>query len=94
MRAASILTVRDDGQGMTESCMRMLEQGQQTTSERAHGGLSGIGVHNVVERLHLYYGAQASLHYNSNGRSFTKATICLPISRDKQETQAPAESDD
>ena len=83
-----ILTVRDDGQGMTESCMRMLEQGQQTTSERAHG------VHNVVERLHLYYGAQASLHYNSDGRSFTKATICLPISRDKQETQAPAESDD
>lgn len=89
-----ILTVRDDGQGMTESCMRMLEQGQPTTSERAHGGLSGIGVHNVVERLHLYYGVQASLHYDSDGRSFTEATIRLPISRDKQETQAPAESDD
>lgn len=89
-----ILTVRDDGQGMTESCMRMLEQGQQTTSERAHGGLSGIGVHNVVERLQLYYGTRASLHYESDGHSFTEATIALPISRDVQEERASANQND
>ena len=75
------LSVRDDGQGMTDSCMRALEQGEQTASERAHGGLSGIGVHNVVERLHLYYGEQASLRYRSDGHSFTEATLLLPVSR-------------
>lgn len=75
------LSVHDDGQGMTDSCMRALEQGEQTASERAHGGLSGIGVHNVVERLHLYYGEQASLRYHSDGHSFTEATLLLPVSR-------------
>ena len=75
------LSVHDDGQGMTDSCMRALEQGEQTASERAHGGLSGIGVHNVVERLHLYYGEQASLRYRSDGHSFTEATLLLPVSR-------------
>ena len=75
------LSVHDDGQGMTDSCMRALEQGEQTASERAHGGLSGIGVHNVVKRLHLYYGEQASLRYRSDGHSFTEATLLLPVSR-------------
>lgn len=89
-----ILTVRDDGQGMTKSCMNMLEQGQQANSELAHGGLSGIGVHNVVERLRLYYDAQASLHYDSDGHSFTEATICLPISRNTQEKHVPAKQND
>lgn len=76
-----ILTVRDDGQGMSESCMRALEQRQSAVSERAHGGLSGIGVHNVVERLHLYYGEAADLHYDSDSHSFTEASITLPVSR-------------
>lgn len=76
------LIVRDDGQGMTPEQIEELEHKAKTGSPPAHGGLSGIGVHNIMERLHLYYGEKARLHYESDGKSFTKAEITLPVSHD------------
>lgn len=79
------LIVKDDGQGMTPEQIDQLEHGTAAGKRPAHGGLSGIGVRNIIERLHLYYGEKARLHYESDGRSFTKAEITLPISHDVHE---------
>lgn len=79
------LIVRDDGQGMTPEQIEELEHKAKTGRPPAHGGLSGIGVYNIMERLHLYYGENASLHYESDGQSFTKAEIILPVSHDVHE---------
>ena len=79
------LIVKDDGQGMTPAQMKELEHAAAAGRTPAHGGLSGIGVHNIMERLHLYYGEKARLHYESDGHSFTKAEITLPISHDIHE---------
>ncbi|MFV0636290.1 cache domain-containing sensor histidine kinase [Mitsuokella sp. WILCCON 0060] len=79
------LIVRDDGQGMTPEQIEELEHKAKTGRPPAHGGLSGIGVHNIMERLHLYYGEKARLHYESDGKSFTKAEITLPVSHDVHE---------
>lgn len=74
------LTVQDEGDGMTKEQI----QGLLSSREKKHSGFSGIGVRNVLERLHLYYGEQASLHYISTSRG-TKAVIKLPVSTDAVE---------
>lgn len=79
------LIVKDDGQGMTPAQIEELEHKDTAGKKPAHGGLSGIGVHNIMERLHLYYGEKARLHYESDGQNFTKAEITLPVSHDIHE---------
>lgn len=75
------LIVADDGQGMTqEQCQNLL-----APTPNSHGGLSGIGIKNIVERLHLYYGDKASLTYESDDSTFTRAIIRLPVSHDTTE---------
>ena len=78
-----ILTVRDDGQGMSESTIAEVLSGK--INELSHGGLSGIGITNIIERLRLYYGDKARLSYESDGKNYTLAKIILPLSTDAHE---------
>ena len=75
------LTVEDDGQGMTADAMAHMENAAAVS----HGGMSGVGVANVRERLHLYYGERGTLQYESDGCSYTRAIIMLPVSYDMDE---------
>lgn len=75
------LDVEDDGQGMSEMQMKHFTDKVKKTS----GGFSGIGVFNIKERLNLYYGDKSSLHYFSDGKSFTRAQIKLPITKNLDE---------
>lgn len=71
------LEVEDDGQGMNEEQMKHFTDKVKKTS----GGFSGIGVFNIKERLNLYYGEKSSLKYFSDGKTYTRAQLKLPISQ-------------
>lgn len=76
------LEVCDDGKGIN---LKQIMNLNEETTRPSHGGMSGIGVHNVRDRLQLYYGDAARLTYYSDGATYTKACICLPVSFDIHE---------
>ncbi|WP_068774239.1 sensor histidine kinase [Paenibacillus sp. FJAT-26967] len=63
--------VEDDGVGMTE------EQVRKITLETLTGA-GGYGVHNVAQKIRLYYGDQYGLVYESMRGEGTKVTITFP----------------
>lgn len=69
-----ILTVEDDGKGVEISRMEDLLNGSNTGERYTH-----IGIHNIQERLQLYYGSQSCLRYFSDAKTFTQAILKLPI---------------
>lgn len=73
------LEVCDDGKGMD---LKQIMSLNGPAVRPSHGGMSGIGVHNVRDRLRLYYGDMAMLTYYSDGATYTRACICLPVSFD------------
>lgn len=72
-----IISIRDDGKGMSPEVLARLSA-EQSTDKKTHGGFSGIGVANVKERLRLYYGDAGKVLCQSDGKSFTKISIVLP----------------
>lgn len=70
------LEVEDDGKGMSAKQMEVFAEMTKPTS----GGYSSVGIFNIKERLHLYYGEKGVLRYFSDHHSYTKAQIQLPIS--------------
>ena len=75
------LTVEDDGQGMRVDAVDRMTGADASFP----GGMSGVGVANVRERLRLYYGERGTLQYESDGCSYTRAIIMLPVSYDMDE---------
>lgn len=75
------IEMEDNGCGMDEAIARsMLECG--APNYKAAG--SGIGIRNVMERLHLYYGNKAQCNIESSLGHGTKVTLILPKESDKQ----------
>lgn len=73
------LSVQDNGRGMTpEQIERLLHSEARKTR-----GLTAVGVPNVRDRLKLYYGDRADLHYES-GETGTTAVIRLPAVRENE----------
>ena len=70
------LKVTDNGRGMTEEQIRKLlsEKSRKTT------GFTAIGIPNIQERLHLYYGKEADIYYESSEKE-TTAVIFLPAQK-------------
>ncbi|CAI6059395.1 sensor histidine kinase [Cohnella sp. JJ-181] len=67
-----ILTVRDDGAGMTEETLAgMLRQPSQDAGH-------GYGVRNIHERLKLYFGPQYGLSFSSRPGAGTEVDIRIP----------------
>ncbi|MDP4097400.1 sensor histidine kinase [Paenibacillus sp. P96] len=77
-------TVEDNGRGMSVERLNEvnegLHSGQQFT-ETDKDVLSGYGLCNVNERLHLYYGPQSSLNITSREGAGTKVTFAIPYAR-------------
>ena len=70
------IDVSDNGRGMTrEQIDTLLNSKVKKTS-----GLSAIGIPNIRDRLHLYYGEQGTIAYRS-GDTGTTATVSLPEMR-------------
>jgi two-component system sensor histidine kinase YesM len=71
-----LLTVEDNGKGMdTVQVANILHVGSQKESVP---GVTGIGIHNVHERIQLYYGPQYGLSYESALGLGTKAIVRIP----------------
>lgn len=73
------ISVTDNGSGMTQEEIDALLSGVKRSK------FSGIGIHNIIERLRLYYGDRGSLNYYCPEEGGTTAVIRLPISDDAEE---------
>lgn len=74
-----LLTVRDDGTGMTEERIaEVLARPFHGDSEETHRA-GGIGLANVRERLRLNYGPEFGLRIRSEPGRWTEVTIVLPM---------------
>ena len=84
------LEVEDDGQGLDAKTLARLNKvtGSTVENTRSHGGLSGIGIENIRERLRLYYGTKGRLVYESDGSTFTRASLYLPANDHTSEEAA------
>lgn len=67
------ITVRDNGQGMGSHVLEAVSQGNYRS-----GSGHGIGISNVLTRLHMYYGDSADLQIESSRESGTRITFLLP----------------
>ncbi|GBG09750.1 putative two-component sensor histidine kinase, partial [Paenibacillus agaridevorans] len=78
------VTVADNGKGMTEDRRKQLlkhlhmEEDALYTEERK-GGLCGIGVKNVYERLKLIYGPTVRVLIDSAPNQGTQITLLIPM---------------
>lgn len=74
-----LITITDDGIGMdSETCTKILSPSYKTDGRLS----SGIGVHNVNERIKLYFGNQYGLRYESTISVGTTVYIDLPLIED------------
>ncbi|NRF93750.1 sensor histidine kinase [Paenibacillus frigoriresistens] len=67
------LQVIDDGVGMDPEKARTL-----LTVDRASQGRKSVGVHNVHQRLEMYYGLPYGLKFESEEDEGTVVTLCIP----------------
>ncbi|MBR3007910.1 MAG: sensor histidine kinase [Stomatobaculum sp.] len=72
----TVMTVRDNGLGMTEETVEKLLSGDQPHVPSRRG--SGIGVRNVHERIRIYFGEDYGLSIVSEPDEGTKVTIRMP----------------
>lgn len=69
-----VITVRDNGKGMTEEEIRLLLSG----GDDSHEDYLSIGVTNVNTRLVLNYGAECGLKISSEKGRYTETVIRIP----------------
>ena len=74
-----LITVEDDGVGMTEEQIARIFEKKQSDAESTK-----IGVYNVNERLQYYFGSEASMRYYSTPGRRTMVMLVLPIVREKE----------
>ena len=72
----TVMTVRDNGLGMTEETVEKLLSGDQPHAPSRRG--SGIGVRNVHERIRIYFGEDYGLSIVSEPDEGTEVTIRMP----------------
>ncbi len=75
-----ILKVIDNGKGMTEEELQDLMKGIETPVEKQPGlSKHGMGVRNVNERIHLYFGREYGLSFSSSLKHGTTITVKFPF---------------
>jgi len=75
-----LVTVEDDGAGMTPEQLAHIYDEKESDE-----GSSKIGIYNVSERLHIYFGEDAVLKYFSEPDKGTTAMLNLPIRLEEKE---------
>ncbi len=76
-----ILTIEDNGNGMTKEQIRQIMQ--EKTEKQKH--FNGIGIPNVMERIRLFFGEEYGLHYESEVGEFTRVIFTLPVIREEDQ---------
>lgn len=78
------ISVKDNGVGMPEETRDMLLKGQYSESEKS-GHMTGIGVHNVVQRLKLFFSNEDVLEVESAPDSGTQVVLKIPCPKLKEQ---------
>lgn len=83
-RKAVMVTVSDNGAGMTKEQIRKLldsaEKGDDPKAKRSRLDTEGVAMGNVISRLFLYYGREGLFRIFSQGPGEgTEVTVCLPL---------------
>lgn len=78
-----ILTIEDNGSGMTEEQIGRIMQ-EKTERKRR---FNGIGIPNVMERIRLFFGEEYGLRYESSVGEFTRVIFTLPVIRECEDIQ-------
>ncbi len=76
-----ILTIEDNGNGMTKEQIRQIMQ--EKTEKQKH--FNGIGIPNVMERIRLFFGEEYGLRYESEVGEFTRVIFTLPVIREEDQ---------
>lgn len=76
-----ILTIEDNGNGMTKEQIRQIMQ--EKTEKHKH--FNGIGIPNVMERIRLFFGGEYGLRYESEVGEFTRVIFTLPVIREEDQ---------
>ncbi len=71
-----IISVADDGLGMSEDTLKNLSVSMNEVNNKSK---SHIGLHNVQQRIKLYYGEPYGLRINSVEKQYTVITYQLPL---------------
>lgn len=74
-----IVTISDNGRGMSAQQCVALENGQADVSSKHH-----IGVRNAMQRMRMYYGQNVHIHVHSEIDKGTSITLNLPIQGGKK----------
>jgi len=69
-----VFTVEDNGLGMSEERLQQIRSGLYESKTG-----TGVGVYNVQNRIHLYYGDQYNLQFESEIEEGTRVTIPIPV---------------
>ncbi len=69
-----VFTVSDNGVGLSEENIKMLESFKKPTL-----GTSGIGIYNVRQRIKLFFGEEFDVKYTSKLNEGTTVKIILPL---------------
>lgn len=85
-----MIRIEDNGVGMTEKKRKALLSAHHAEENEAGG--SGIGVRNVADRIHSYYGSRGHLDIQSELGQGTTVTITLPIDTKGEEQDADRRS--
>ncbi|EFM10501.1 multi-sensor signal transduction histidine kinase [Paenibacillus curdlanolyticus YK9] len=86
-----VLAVADNGIGMSPQKLASILDRTDLNAARAEASPletsagSGVAVHNVHDRIQLYYGAQYGLAYESEQEEGTTVRISMPIVREQEE---------
>jgi two-component system sensor histidine kinase YesM len=71
-----IFIIKDDGIGMDDATLRNIFQLKPSTER--YIGISGIGIANVQQRVHLYYGEAFGLMVSSAPDKGTEVVVIIP----------------
>lgn len=79
------ISVNDNGDGMGQDMLQILNGASDTihSVNKMKGNQRGIGVHNVKERIRLYFGSEYGLQVNSAIGMGTTVNITLPYFTDQ-----------
>ena len=77
MEEKVIFNITDDGEGMTEATIRQLLSSKQENKN----GFRGIGLHNIIDRIHLLYGEEYGIKITSLKGVFTSVKLTLPYGK-------------
>jgi len=84
-----IISVRDNGRGMNGETLADVFNGDKTSRNGGHTGLSRIGLYNVRRRIILSYGSAYGLDVASDPGEGTVVTLKLPVQQtERHESRA------